>query len=77
VLELAELEELDCPNSWLNDSVELPPRLDRSELIELVLIPLLLCASWASRAGDEALDSYVIGGLEISLRVTNGSSPSI
>jgi hypothetical protein len=47
ILELVELEELVCPRSWLNDSVELLPKLDRSELIELVLIPLLLCASWA------------------------------
>jgi hypothetical protein len=41
-LELVELEELDCPRSWLSDSVELLPKLDRSELMELVLIPLLL-----------------------------------
>ena len=39
-LELVELEVLDSPRSWANDSlVELESKLDRSELIELVLIP--------------------------------------
>ena len=44
VLELVELEELcDSPRSSLSDSVvELLSKRDRSELIELVLIPLLL-----------------------------------
>ena len=60
-----ELEELDSPRSWLSDSVvELLPKLDRSELIELVLIPLLLlCASIGG-----APDCYLIGKLGISLR---------
>jgi hypothetical protein len=35
-----ELEVLVSPRSWLSDSVvELLPRLDSSELMELVLIP--------------------------------------
>jgi hypothetical protein len=39
VLEFVELDVLDSPRSWLIDSVlELPARLDRSELTELVLI---------------------------------------
>lgn len=42
-LDVVDEEELVCPSSWLSDSVlELLPKLDRSELIELVLIPLLL-----------------------------------
>jgi hypothetical protein len=47
-LELVEvvLEELDFPRSWASDSlVALVSKLDRSELMELVLIPLLLCTS--------------------------------
>jgi len=46
LLELVELDpdELDCPKSWLNDSVEELPKLDRSELTELVLISPLVCA---------------------------------
>src|SRR5208283_3202342 len=41
--EFVEVVEV-CPSSWLSDSVVEPvPKLDRSELIELVLIPLLLC----------------------------------
>jgi hypothetical protein len=40
VFELVEVDVLDCPRSWLRDSVlELLPKLDRSELMELVLIP--------------------------------------
>lgn len=74
VPELVELEEPVCPRSWLNDSVELPPKLERSEPIELLLIPLLLCAAWAYGSGGGALDSYVIGKLEISLNLANGSS---
>src|SRR5208282_3534158 len=41
-VEDAELVELVSPRSWLSDSVVEPlPRLDSSELMELVLIPLL------------------------------------
>ncbi len=54
-LELVELEEVDCPRSSLSDSVELLPKLDRSELIELVLIPLFLLGASAARgAGARA-----------------------
>src|ERR1039457_2002825 len=33
---------LEAPRSWLSDGEELLSKLDRSELIELVLIPILL-----------------------------------
>ena len=50
---LVELEVLDPPRSWAIDSVEeLLPKLDKSELIELVLIPLLLCASASGARGS-------------------------
>jgi len=65
-----ELEELDCPRSWLSDSVlELPPKLDSSELMELVLIPLLSCASAAHRSSGVTLANYGIGKFQISLRL--------
>jgi hypothetical protein len=44
VLELVELDVLDSPKSSASDSLVLGFKLDRSELMELVLIPLLLCA---------------------------------
>jgi hypothetical protein len=67
-LEFVEVEELVPPNSWLSDSlVELLPKLDRSELIELVLIPFLLCASTGHGPGSGAPDSYLIGAFRISL----------
>jgi hypothetical protein len=46
-LELVEVVlELDSPRSWASDSlVALVSKLDRSELMELVLIPLLLGTS--------------------------------
>jgi hypothetical protein len=42
VLELVELDVLDSPKSSVTDSLVLGFKLERSELIELVLIPLLL-----------------------------------
>jgi len=72
VLELVELEVLDSPRSSASDSLVLGFKADRSELIPLVLIPLLLCASAARGSGDGAPDSYLIGNLEISLSLRNG-----
>jgi len=66
VLELVEVEVLDSPRSWLSDSVELLPKLDRSELIELVLIPLLRCTSAARGSVGGGLASHLIGRFEIS-----------
>jgi hypothetical protein len=49
-LEVEEVEEeLVSPRSWLSDSLELPTKLDRSELMELVLIPLLLLRLGSAR----------------------------
>jgi hypothetical protein len=48
------LEELDSPRSWASDSLlALVLKLDRSEPIELVLIPLLLYAPAARGSGVE------------------------
>jgi hypothetical protein len=72
VLELEELEELVSPRSSLSDSVVEPfSKLDRSELIELVLIPLLLCAWTARGSGGGGLASYLIGKFEICLSLRN------
>jgi len=70
VLEFVELDpdELDCPKSWLSDSVEELPKLDRSELTELVLISLLACAPAMNVSQSGAPDSYLIGKFWISLR---------
>jgi hypothetical protein len=74
-LELVDVEpeELDCPRSWLSDSVlELPPKLDSSELMELVLIPLLPCAAAANRSSGATLANYGIGKFHISLSLWHG-----
>jgi hypothetical protein len=46
-LELVELDVLDSPRSSASDSVLLGLKADRSELMPLVLITLLLCAAVA------------------------------
>jgi hypothetical protein len=58
LVEVPELLEL-CPRSSLIDSLVLVPRLDRSELIEVVLIPLLPLTLTAR--GGSAVVSKVIG----------------
>jgi hypothetical protein len=71
-LELVELDVLDSPKSSASDSLVLGFKLDRSELIELVLIPLLLCTSAARGSGGGAPDSYPIGKSAISFSLVNG-----
>jgi hypothetical protein len=70
-LELVELEEADCPRSSLSDWVVEPlSRLDRSELMELVLIPHLLRSSGTRGSGGGPPDTYLIGCFQISLSCT-------
>src|SRR5208337_99193 len=77
-LELVELEEVDSPRSSLRGSLVVFPKLDRSELIELVPIPLLLCASGARGsprwrpAGSLGLGRY---SWSIHLKKANGGGP--
>jgi hypothetical protein len=66
VLELVELDALDSPRSSASDSLVLGFKLDRSELMELVLIPFLLCASAARGSGNRKLASHLIGRFKIS-----------
>ena len=74
VLELVALDVLDSPRSSASDSLVLGFKLDRSELIPVVLIPHLLGASAARGPGSGAPDSYLIGNFVIPLRVM-GNSP--
>jgi hypothetical protein len=77
-LELVELEVVDSPRSSLSGSLVVFPKLERSEAIELVLIPLLLCAS-AARGFPRCRLAGSLGlgrcSWSIHLRKANGGGP--